>query len=58
MNRLVAELEGQLEVDAEEEHLGALAESVRNYVEQLEVEHPRMTGVLNRILVGLSNIGI
>ncbi|MCP3959001.1 MAG: DUF4404 family protein [bacterium] len=58
MNRLVAQLEDQLGGEAEEEHLGMLTEAVRNYVEQLEIEHPRMTSVLNRILVGLSNIGI
>ncbi len=56
MKRLVADLERQIEADDDEDE--ALLESLSGYIEQFEVEHPRLTGALNRILVALSNIGI
>ena len=35
-----------------------LLDTVRDYIEQFEVEHPRLTGTLNRVMVALSNLGI
>ena len=35
-----------------------MLDSLRDHIEQFEVEHPRLTGALNRIMVSLSNIGI
>ena len=36
----------------------ALMDSLRESVERFEVEHPRATGILNNIMVMLSNMGI
>ena len=58
MRRLVADLERQLEDSGDSERHGLLLDSLREYIEQFEVEHPRLTGALNRIMVSLSNIGI
>lgn len=57
MKRLVADLERQVEGAGDSEHEG-LIENVRDYIEQFEVEHPRLTGMLNRVMVALSNLGI
>lgn len=35
-----------------------LIEEIRGAIEQFEVEHPRITECLNRIMVALSNMGI
>lgn len=36
----------------------SLVEEIRGSIEQFEVEHPSATGVLNQIMVTLSNMGI
>lgn len=41
--------------DAEDE---SVVEQVQSHIEQFETEHPGVTGILNRIMVTLSNIGI
>ena len=57
LDRLVGELQQQ--IDAGE---GAppivLESSVTELIEQFEVEHPRVTGVLNDLMVTLSGMGI
>ena len=58
MQRLVAGLERQLERTDDEEEDEQLLDTVRDYIEQFEVEHPRLTGTLNRVMVALSNLGI
>ncbi len=58
MKRLVADLERQLESSEESGHEPQLIEGLRENIERFEVEHPRLTGVLNRIMVHLSNMGI
>lgn len=35
-----------------------LIEEVKDVVTQFEVEHPRITGILNDIMMALSNLGI
>ena len=57
MKRLVADLERQLDSE-DSEHEPQLIEGLRSSIEHFEVEHPRLTAVLNRIMVSLSNIGI
>ena len=58
MQRLVADIERQLEGSEESEHEPELMDRLRRSIEDFEVEHPRLTGVLNRIMVELSNMGI
>ena len=58
MKRLVADLERKLESSEDPEPEPQLIDSLRRNVERFEVEHPRLTGVLNHIMVQLSNIGI
>ncbi len=41
----------------EEEHHGLL-DDIRSAIDHFEVEHPRITEALNRIMVALSNMGI
>jgi hypothetical protein len=53
----VANLETRLKVSGEESH-DTLVNNVQESIRQLEVEHPRTTGVLNHIMVALSNMGI
>ncbi|HJP35473.1 MAG TPA: DUF4404 family protein [Gammaproteobacteria bacterium] len=57
LDGLVADLEKQLE---EPENAGAagLDESVKELIEHFEVEHPRITGILNDLMVTLSGMGI
>ncbi len=58
MRNLVADLERQLADAGDDEQHSQLIEKLRRHIEQFEVEHPRLTGVLNRIMVALSNLGI
>ncbi len=58
MQQLVADLEGKLEGAEESEHEPQLIDSLRQNIERFEVEHPRLTGVLNQVMVELSNMGI
>ncbi len=58
MKRLVADLERKLESSEDFEHEPQLIEGIRRNIERFEVEHPRLTGVLNQMMVELSNMGI
>ncbi len=58
MKQLVGELERKLDSEEEADDEPQLIESLRENVERFEVEHPRLTAVLNRIMVHLSNMGI
>ena len=57
LQSLVDELERRLDEDEAVED-EALMDSLRESVERFEVEHPRATGILNNIMVMLSNMGI
>ena len=58
VNRILSELEAQLEnTDGEVQDEGVLT-SVREAIEQFETDHPRATAILNDIMVTLSNMGI
>ena len=57
LDRLVAELESGL-AEPEPASDATLNESVKELIEQFEVEHPRITGVLNDLMVTLSGMGI
>jgi hypothetical protein len=57
LDGLVVELEKQLR-EPEPADASALDESVKELIEHFEVEHPRITGVLNDLMVTLSGMGI
>jgi phosphoenolpyruvate synthase/pyruvate phosphate dikinase len=57
LEALLNELEDRLEATDDENHLH-LVENMKETVAQFEVEHPRMTGILNDLMVMLSNLGI
>ncbi|CAL1241730.1 DUF4404 family protein [Candidatus Methylocalor cossyra] len=54
---LLDELENRLEAAEDENHLH-LVEDMKEAVSQFEVEHPTLTGILNELMVALSNLGI
>lgn len=54
---LLDELEDKLEASEDENHLH-LVEDMKEAVSQFEVEHPTITGVVNELMVALSNMGI
>ncbi len=57
LDRLVGELQQQ--IDAGDDASPVVLEgSVTELIEQFEVEHPRITGVLNDLMVTLSGMGI
>lgn len=57
LSALVASLQQTLETPQDDHPHGLLAE-LRENIEVFEVEHPRITGVLNELMIALSNIGI
>ncbi|BBA34076.1 uncharacterized protein sS8_2124 [Methylocaldum marinum] len=57
LETLLADLERQLEA-SEDEHQLHLIEDLKEAISQFEVEHPRITGILNELMVALSNLGI
>lgn len=58
LNELLSQLERQLTAAEHELDPPTLSDQVREQVGRFEVEHPRITGILNDILVTLSNLGI
>lgn len=58
LTQLIADLEARLGESAEAADHDSLVGSVQESIRQLEVEHPRTTGVLNHIMMTLSNMGI
>ena len=57
-NQLLGTIERQLEEDDSLLDHVTLVKDARGMIEQFEVEHPRITGVLNQIMLALSNMGI
>lgn len=53
VDEIIDELEHQLENPDDAAHRGNVVESVRKATEQFEVEHPRITSILNQIMVTL-----
>jgi predicted nuclease with TOPRIM domain len=54
---LLDELEDNLEATEDVNHLH-LVEDMQEAISQFEVEHPRLTGIVNELMVALSNMGI
>ncbi len=55
--RLIDDIEKQLDsphdIDSE-----SVIDHIRSLIEKFEVEHPRITGIMNRIMMALSDMGI
>jgi predicted transcriptional regulator len=58
VNELIDDLEHQLENPEDSAHKSNVIEGMRKATEQFEVEHPRVTNILNHIMVTLGNMGI
>ena len=58
INKLVTDIERQLESPDDQERRAALQEDLPGLIEQLEVEHPDLTNVLSRIITALSSMGV
>jgi hypothetical protein len=56
LESLVADLERELA--AEQAEGAGLTQELKRRVETFEVEHPRVTAILNDVMVALSNLGI
>ena len=50
---LIESVERQIEEPEDRAHHPSLLELLRNIIKEFEVEHPRLTDTLNRILVGM-----
>ncbi|NNM01561.1 MAG: DUF4404 family protein [Gammaproteobacteria bacterium] len=55
---LVGDIERQIESPDDTEHAGGVISRLQSAIEHFEVEHPQLTGVLNRIMMTLSDMGI
>jgi len=58
LDRLVADIEHQIENENDIEHRATMLEGIPNLVDEFETNHPKLTGILNHIMVTLSNMGI
>ncbi len=58
LSQLIHDLERQLENPDDDENKDSVMQKIPNLIEQFEVEHPSITGTLNRIMVALSDMGI
>ncbi len=56
--RLIDDIERQLENPEANQDEDTLVERIQKTLEQFEVEHPRITGIMNRIMMTLSDMGI
>jgi len=57
INHLINKLEEQLSAP-EITGIGALAEHMRSTIEELECSHPRITAIVNDLMVKLAGIGV
>jgi len=58
LDGLISDVESQLKGSGDEQQAATLMGELQKYIEQFETEHPRVTGILNHIMVTLSNMGI
>ncbi len=56
--RLIADLEGHLEAEESGSESPFSFDHLRQLAEDFEVEHPRITSLVHRISVTLSNMGV
>ena len=55
---LIGDLETHLATGKTQDWPAEMTDRVRKEIEEFETEHPQITGILNNIMVTLSNIGI
>ncbi len=58
IKHLISDLEIQIENPDDSEQTETLVNKIPKLIEHFEVEHPRITETLNRIMVTLSDMGI
>ncbi|MEI6808904.1 MAG: DUF4404 family protein [bacterium] len=58
LDNLVSAIEHQLENTDDEAHRQSLSGDIRKYIDDFETYHPDVIGVLDKISVTLSNMGI
>ena len=58
LSELITELEQQIEELGGSDDTESLIDNLRKWVEDFEVEHPRVTRIVNDIMMTLSNMGI
>ena len=58
LNALIGDIETRLETSGEETDDESLFDQIKEAISHFETEHPRATGILNDIMVTLSNMGI
>ncbi len=58
LSHLISSIEQQIQGLEDKQHKNSLMESIQGHIEKFEVEHPRITSILNDIMVKLSNIGV
>ena len=58
MNRLIIDLENQIEHPEDVDKLKELNQQVPSLITKFELEHPKLSETLNELMVILSNMGI
>ncbi len=58
LEALIQNLETKLESPDDIEHHHSLTEGMSDMLTHFEVSHPRLTGILNDVMMALSNMGI
>ena len=58
LQAIIAEIEAKLENPEDVDHHHNLVSTIKEAMNHFETEHPRATGILNDIMVTLSNMGI
>lgn len=58
LENLISDLEENIHTLEDNEHQLHLIADLREAISEFEVEHPRLTGILNDIMVALGNLGI
>ncbi len=58
LQTLITEIEKKLANPDDTDHHNTLVSEIRESINHFEAEHPRATGILNDIMVALSNMGI
>ena len=58
VDQLLADIEQQVDNPENQDQHQTLTDQLNLAIEQFEVEHPQLTGILNRVMVALGNMGI
>ena len=58
LRALIDDVEGRLDTLERGDGDASLVDAAKHHIEQFELAHPRITNILNDIMVTLSNMGI